>query len=410
MDLSDNGQALDAIREVGPGSHFLGCAHTQANFETAFFRSALADNNSVEQWEAEGLHLHALNQGNQVNPKNHGGWWLEVDWSRRKTPVPYLPNVFALEPTGLAQWPHAFFDRELATGPRAPVIDIWAARLAPGMIGAALHRCSQWARITLAAPVSLTAIETLYEKQLVETQAVAWDEKTQSVRASRQRRLGALVLAEQNLSKPDPSLIAAALLQGVRDAGLAALAWTPELRQWQARVRFLRRAEGAGSSWPDLSDDALMQTLDRWLGPFLDGITTLDRVKRLDLAPPLHALLTWEQQRQLDRDAPAHVTVPSGSHIRIDYESGDVPVLAVRLQEMFGCTDTPRIAGGTVPVMLHLLSPAKRPVQVTKDLASFWKSAYVEVKKELRGRYPKHHWPDDPLAALPTAKTKRRTP
>jgi ATP-dependent helicase HrpB len=279
----------------------------------------------------------------------------------------------------------------------------------PFLAVAELDGGSQWARITLAAPVSLTAIETLYEKQLVETQAVAWDEKTQSVRASRQRRLGALVLAEQNLSKPDPSLIAAALLQGVRDASLAALAWTPELRQWQARVRFLRRAEGAGSSWPDLSDDALMQTLDRWLGPFLDGITTLDRVKRLDLAPPLHALLTWEQQRQLDRDAPTHVTVPSGSHIRIDYESGDVPVLAVRLQEMFGCTDTPRIAGGTVPVMLHLLSPAKRPVQVTKDLASFWKFAYVEVKKELRGRYPKHHWPDDPLAAPPTAKTKRRT-
>ncbi|MFO0705998.1 MAG: ATP-dependent helicase HrpB [Nitrospira sp.] len=279
----------------------------------------------------------------------------------------------------------------------------------PFLVVAELDGGPQWARIGLAAPVSLHEIETLYAKQLVDTQAVAWDEKTQSVRASRQRRLGALVLAEQNLSKPDPALITAALLQGVCDAGIASLAWTPELRQWQARVQFLRRVEGADSSWPDLSDDALTQTLDRWLGPFLDGLTTLDRVKRLDLIPPLHALLTWEQQRQLDRDAPTHVTVPSGSHIQIDYESGEVPVLAVRLQEMFGCTDTPRIAGGTVPVMLHLLSPAKRPVQVTKDLASFWKSAYVEVKKELRGRYPKHHWPDDPLAAPPTAKAKRRS-
>ena len=279
----------------------------------------------------------------------------------------------------------------------------------PFLVVAELDGGPQWARIGLAAPVSLHEIETLYAKQLVDTQAVAWDEKTQSVRASRQRRLGALVLAEQNLSKPDPALITAALLQGVCDAGIASLAWTPELRQWQARVQFLHRVEGADSSWPDLSDDALTQTLDRWLGPFLDGLTTLDRVKRLDLIPPLHALLTWEQQRQLDRDAPTHVTVPSGSHIQIDYESGEVPVLAVRLQEMFGCTDTPRIAGGTVPVMLHLLSPAKRPVQVTKDLASFWKSAYVEVKKELRGRYPKHHWPDDPLAAPPTAKAKRRS-
>ena len=191
---------------------------------------------------------------------------------------------------------------------------------------------------------------------------------------------------------------------------MSQLAWTPELRQWQARVEFLRRTDGPSSAWPDLSDAQLSQTLEQWLGPYLSGITTLDRVKRMPLDQPLHALLSWDLQRQLDRLAPTHLAVPSGSNIRVDYESADVPILAVRLQELFGCRDTPRVAGGKVPVMLHLLSPAKRPVQVTKDLASFWKSAYVEVKKELRGRYPKHHWPDDPLAALPTAKTKRRTP
>ena len=128
----------------------------------------------------------------------------------------------------------------------------------------------------------------------------------------------------------------------------------------------------------------------------------------MDIGTPLHALLTWEQQQQLDRSAPTHITVPSGSSVRLDYEAQGDPVLAVRLQEMFGCKDTPVIADGKVPVMLHLLSPARRPVQVTKDLASFWANAYHAVKKELRGRYPKHHWPDDPLQAPPTARPKRR--
>jgi ATP-dependent helicase HrpB len=236
---------------------------------------------------------------------------------------------------------------------------------------------------------------------------VAWDDKTQAARASRKRLLGALVLSEQALSKPESSLMVSALLQGVRQAGLAALAWTPELQQWRARVQFLRRIEGTDSPWPDLSDDTLLRTLETWLGPYLEGVTTLERVKRLDLSQPLHALLTWEQQRQLERKAPTHLTVPSGSHIRIEYDTADLPVLAVRLQEMFGCKDTPRVADGQIPVMLHLLSPAKRPVQVTKDLASFWANAYQDVRKELRGRYPKHHWPEDPLAAPPTAKTKR---
>ena len=152
-----------------------------------------------------------------------------------------------------------------------------------------------------------------------------------------------------------------------------------------------------------------MRTLHGWLGPYLAGITTLDRVTRLNLDQPLHALLSREQARQLERLAPTHLIVPSGSKVRVEYETPDLPVLAVRLQEMFGCKDTPRLVDGKVPVMLHLLSPARRPVQTTKDLASFWKSAYHEVKKELRGRYPKHSWPNDPFLAPPTAKAKRRS-
>lgn len=279
----------------------------------------------------------------------------------------------------------------------------------PYLAIAELDGGAQWAKIELAAPISLAEIETLFADQIVETETVSWDDRTQAVLALRQRRFGGLILSQQNLSKPDPAQIAAALLQGVRQAELNTLAWTPELRQWQARVEFLRRTDGPDSPWPDLSNAHLTQTLEQWLSPFLQGITTLERVKQMPLDQPLHALLNWDLQRQLDRLAPTHITVPSGSNIRVDYESADVPILAVRLQELFGCQNTPRVAGGKVPVMLHLLSPAKRPVQVTKDLASFWKSAYVEVKKELRGRYPKHSWPEDPLTAPPTAKAKRRT-
>ena len=278
------------------------------------------------------------------------------------------------------------------------------------LVIAELDGGQQWARIDLAAPVSETALADLYEKDIIETEAVGWDDTTHAVSASRRRMLGALVISEQVLSKPDPSVITSVLLEGVRRAGLEALGWTPELRQWRARVQLLRRADGSESRWPDLSDETLLHTLDQWLGPYLTGITTLDRVKRMDLATPLHALLTWDQQQQLDRLAPTHLTVPSGSHIRLDYEGSEMPVLAVRLQELFGCQDTPRVAGGKIPVMLHLLSPAKRPVQVTQDLAGFWRNTYHDVRKELRGRYPKHHWPDDPLTAPPTAKTKRRTP
>lgn len=279
----------------------------------------------------------------------------------------------------------------------------------PYLVIADLDAGAQWARIDLAAPLSLADVESLYADEVSRVEAVTWDDKTQAVRASTQRRFGALVLSEQALSKPDPSLISAALVQGLRQAGLATLAWTPELREWRARVQFLHRIDGTDSKWPDLSDETLLKTADEWLGPYLNGITTLERVKRLDLTPPLHALLNWEQQHQLSRLAPTHVTVPSGSHIRIEYGTSDTPILAVRLQEMFGCKETPRVANGRIPVMLHLLSPAKRPVQVTQDLASFWATAYQEVRKELRGRYPKHHWPEDPLTAVPTAKTKRRT-
>ncbi|MBX3234738.1 MAG: ATP-dependent helicase HrpB [Nitrospiraceae bacterium] len=275
----------------------------------------------------------------------------------------------------------------------------------PFLVIAHLDGSGDWARVQLAAPITATQLERYCTEQLRVVDVLEWDERTETVRARRQRRLGQLVLEDRGLPDPDPEQILAALLSGITRAGTSSLGWTPELRQWQARVQFLHRLD---STWPDVSDEALLKDLHRWLGPFLSGATSLAQVRRLDLAPALESLLTWPQRQELERMAPTHLTVPSGSHIRLDYEAGASPVLAVRLQEMFGCQETPRLAGGTVPVMVHLLSPAGRPVQVTKDLANFWRATYLDVKKELRGRYPKHHWPDDPLTAVPTSRAKRR--
>jgi ATP-dependent helicase HrpB len=273
------------------------------------------------------------------------------------------------------------------------------------LVVAQLDGAGDWARILAAAPVRLQDLERDCAEQICSVDLLEWDDRSESVRARRQRRWGQLILEDRAAHGPDQAQVTAALLVGLRRAGLAALPWTKEQQQWRARIAFLHRLD---SAWPDLSDEALTKSLEQWLGPFVTGLTSLAQLCRMDLQAPLDSLLTWQQRQELPRLAPTHITVPSGSHVRLDYEQGDSPVLAVRLQEMFGCQETPRIAGGTVPVMVHLLSPAGRPVQVTKDLASFWRSAYQEVKKELRGRYPRHHWPDDPLSAQPTNRTKRR--
>jgi ATP-dependent helicase HrpB len=274
------------------------------------------------------------------------------------------------------------------------------------LVVAQLDGTGDWARVLLAAPVGLADLQHHCAGQIQAVDLLEWDDRSESVRARRQRRLGQLILDDRATHDPDPTQVAAALLFGIRRTGLSCLPWTKELQQWRARVGFLHRID---PTWPDLSDDALTNNLDAWLGPFVSGLTSLAQVCRLDLQPPLESLLTWQQRQELPKLVPTHLTVPSGSHVRLDYDQNETPVLAVRLQEMFGCQETPRIAGGRVPVMVHLLSPAGRPVQVTKDLASFWRSAYQEVKKELRGRYPRHHWPDDPLTATPTNRTKRRT-
>jgi ATP-dependent helicase HrpB len=276
------------------------------------------------------------------------------------------------------------------------------------LVIADLNGAPSTALIYLAAPISREDLITHCADLMQSTESVMWDESAQTVVASRQRRVGELILEESRLPDPDPDLVVTALLEGLRNKGLSCLSWTPALRNWQARIQFLHRVTGPESSWPDLSDDTLLHTLEQWLGPYLTNLFSLNQLKRIELAWPLQALLTPAQRRAIDTLAPTHLTVPTGSHIPVDYQSGEIPVLAVRLQELFGMTETPLLANGKVPLLIHLLSPARRPVQVTQDLKSFWKTGYAEVKKELKGRYPKHFWPDDPLQAAPTRGIKKR--
>jgi ATP-dependent helicase HrpB len=256
---------------------------------------------------------------------------------------------------------------------------------------------TQDARVFLAAPITADEIEELYAERSVDEEVVQWNARDNSVVARRRRRLGALLLEDKPLNKPDPEKIKAAMLEGTRQCGLS---WTAEQEAWRRRIAFLRTLD---EGWPDLSDAALLATLDEWLAPFVDG-----QARRIDFASAVKTLVPWDKQRELDRLAPTHIEVPSGSRIPVDYSNPAEPTLSVRLQEMFGLTETPLLANGRVPVTIHLLSPARRPVQVTRDLASFWKTGYRDVKAELKGRYPRHYWPDDPLVAEPTARVRPR--
>ena len=266
------------------------------------------------------------------------------------------------------------------------------------------------ARIFAAAPLSLADLEEHFADELRERELIAWDSRERAVIATRSRNLGALVIESRPLTKPSADAVVAAMIDGVRELSLAALPWNRETREWQQRLQFVRsQATEKQADWPDVSDAALLERLPQWLGPYLNGITRADHLARVDLAAALHAQLDWKQGQRLEQIAPTHLDVPSGSRIRVEYDAADgLPTLSVRLQEVFGWKTTPLIAG--VPVVLKLLSPAHRPVQVTRDLGSFWSSGYIEVRKELKGRYPKHYWPEDPLQAVATRGARRKPP
>ena len=267
-------------------------------------------------------------------------------------------------------------------------------------------------RIYLAAELDPGLLAGVLSEHVSTVDQLEWDEREGMLRAERQRKVGELILSREPLTALDETARTQALVNLVRRKGLELLAWTPELRQWQARVGLLRQLDldtQGQSEWPDVSDGALLAGLEHWLAPYLGRVSRLSHFASLDVTSIVHNLLAWPLPQRLDELAPHHLKVPSGSSIRLDY-SEHPPILAVRLQELFGLADTPRIAGGRQGVKLHLLSPARRPVQVTQDLANFWRSTYADVKKDLKGRYPKHYWPEDPLVAQATARIKPRKP
>ena len=264
------------------------------------------------------------------------------------------------------------------------------------------------ARITLAAPLTLAEIETLFVQRIESRDEVIFDEPSASLRARRLRSLGALLLAEQPMPVVANDRSARALAEGVVRGGVERLPWTKALRQWRDRVGFLRRT--LGEEWPDLSDAALAADAGGWLSMAFSGKTALAELSSDELAHALHGLLPWGLRSRLDLEAPAHFTAPSGSSVTIDYGADPGPKIAIRVQELFGLDRHPAVAKGRVPLVLDLLSPAHRPVQVTRDLPRFWRGSYAAVKAEMKGRYPRHPWPDNPLAAPPTARAKRRPP
>ncbi|ABZ83566.1 ATP-dependent helicase hrpb [Heliomicrobium modesticaldum Ice1] len=291
----------------------------------------------------------------------------------------------------------------LRNGRGAAFADVQPLCNSPYLVAAELDDQGPESRIILAAPVESEDLERYFGGQIEKERLVVWERSSQAVRARQRERLGALVLRERSLADVEPEAIQKALLAGVREEGLAILSWTKAARQFQERLQFMARWD---DDWLDASDEALLAKLEDWLGPHLYGMKSRNDLQRLDVREILEATLTWDRRRELDECAPTHILVPSGRRVPIDYGTPEAPVLAVRLQEMFGLKDTPRICRGRVPLTLHLLSPAQRPVQVTQDLASFWRDAYFEVRKDLKGRYPKHYWPEDPREAIPTSRVR----
>ena len=261
------------------------------------------------------------------------------------------------------------------------------------------------ARILTAAALTLDDIERVAGSAIETGDELIFDRASASLRSRHRRRLSALILAEQTLPLPQSEAAARALARGVLALGLARLPWTKALKQRRDRVMFLRRAEG--EPWPDFSDEALAAD-PHWLAPFLIGKTRLDDIGADDLASALDAMLPWDLTRRLNDEAPTHFQAPTGTAAPIDYEAEGGPSIALRVQELFGLSEHPSLAGGRIPLTLHLLSPANRPIQITRDLPGFWRGSWAAVRSDLRGRYPRHVWPEDPAAAQPTARAKPR--
>ncbi len=294
----------------------------------------------------------------------------------------------------------------LANGRGAAIDPASALARAPYIAVAELTGTAASGRILLAAPIAQGDIERRFAGQIENADEITFDRNAMALRARRKRTLHAITLSEAPLTLTPSAETARVLADGLIAAGLDRLPWSKPLQQWRGRVMFLRKAEG--EPWPDLSDHALAAQRHSWLGPALFDKTSLKELSAGDLSDALMALLPWELRARLEREAPTHFEAPTGTRLAIDYEAEQGPTIAVRLQELFGLNTHPSVAKGAVPLVLELLSPAHRPVQVTRDLPGFWRGSYAAVRSDLRGRYPRHPWPEDPASAMPTRRVKPR--
>jgi ATP-dependent helicase HrpB len=294
----------------------------------------------------------------------------------------------------------------LANGRGAAVDQTSALARAPYVAVAELTGTAANGRILLAAPILQSDIERHFADQIESADEISFDRGAMALRARRRKTLHAITLSETPMALKPSAETARVLADGLVAAGIDRLPWSKPAKQWRDRVMFLRKAEG--ESWPDLSDDALALQREAWLVPALYDKTALKDLSAGDLSDALMTLLPWELRARLEREAPTHFEAPTGTQLAIDYEAEQGPTIAVRLQELFGLNTHPSIAKGAVPLVLELLSPAQRPVQVTRDLPGFWRGSYAAVRSDLRGRYPRHPWPEDPANALPTRRVKPR--
>jgi ATP-dependent helicase HrpB len=294
----------------------------------------------------------------------------------------------------------------LANGRGAAIDPATALARAPYIAVAELTGTAAQGRILLAAPIRQDEIEQRFADQIADTTEVSFDRAAMALRARRKRTLHAITLSEAPLAVSPSAETAHVFADGLIAVGIDRLPWSKPLAQWRGRVMFLRAAEG--EQWPDLSDTALAEQRAQWLVPALSDKSSLKEFSAGDLSDALMAQLPWELRARLDKEAPTHFVAPTGTPLPIDYEAEQGPTIAVRLQELFGLTTHPSVARGAVPLVLELLSPAHRPVQVTRDLPGFWRGSYAAVRSDLRGRYPRHPWPEDPASAPPTRRVKPR--
>jgi ATP-dependent helicase HrpB len=294
----------------------------------------------------------------------------------------------------------------LANGRGAAIDRTSALSRAPTIAVAELTGTAASGRILLAAPITQDELELRFADQIESADEITFDRASMSLRGRRKKKLHAITLSEAPLTLTPSADTARVLADGLIAAGLNRLPWSKLLQQWRGRVMFLRKAEG--EPWPDLSDQALAAQRESWLVPALFDKAALKDISAGDLSDALMALLPWELRARLEREAPTHFEAPTGTMLAIDYEAEQGPTIAVRLQELFGLNTHPSVAKGAVPLVLELLSPAHRPVQVTRDLPGFWRGSYAAVRSDLRGRYPRHAWPEDPASAMPTRRVKPR--